>query len=198
MTQRTTIHPVVLAVPEPERSLKGRAKVAVLRRIAREALSRSARLSGVTLEALEKADNGAPLPSNGSHWSLTHKAQYAAAVVAPHPIGIDIEKDRPVAEGLYRRLADPREWALANETTQSLFFRYWTAKEAVLKAVGEGLTGLTHCRIVEILDDARLELHYAQSVWRVTQVRIARDHIVALTTGDVDVQWHLPDGSDLD
>jgi 4'-phosphopantetheinyl transferase len=192
MTQRTTIHPVVLAVPEPECSLKGREKVAVLRRIAREALYQSARFSRVTLGPLEKADNGAPLPSNGMHWSLTHKAQYVAAVTAPHPIGIDIEKDRPVTEGLYRRLADPREWALAAETDQSLFFRYWTAKEAVLKAVGKGLTGLTYCRIIEILDGTRLELQYAQSVWRVTQVRIAQDHIVAVTTNDVDIEWHLP------
>jgi hypothetical protein len=51
---------------------------------------------------------------------------------------------------------------------------------------------LTYCRIIEILDGTRLELQYAQSVWRVTQVRIAQDHIVAVTTNDVDIEWHLP------
>lgn len=193
MTRRTTIHPVVMAVPGPERLLKGREKVSALRRIAREALDQSARKSGVTLGRLEKADNGAPLPSNGIHWSLTHKEHYVAAVTAPHPIGIDIEKDRPASEGLYQRLADPQEWALATEVTQALFYRYWTAKEAVLKAVGKGLAGLTHCRIVKIIDDARLELRYAQSIWQVTQVRMAEDHIVAVTASETDiVAWHLP------
>ena len=191
MTQRTTIHPVIMAVPEDERSLKGREKVTVLRRVAREALHQSARYSGVTLGPLEKAENGAPLPSNGIHWSLTHKELDVAAVTAPHPIGIDIEKDRPVSEGLYNRLADSDEWALAPEVTQSLFYRYWTAKEAVLKAVGKGLTGLTHCGIVEILDDDRLELRYEQSIWRVTQLRTVENHLVAVTTDDVNIEWHI-------
>ena len=191
MIHRTTIHPVIMAVPESERSLRGREKVAALRRIAREALHQSARYSGVTLGQLEKTDNGAPLPSNGNHWSLTHKEQYVAAVTAPHPIGIDIEMDRPVSEGLYKRVADPEEWALAAEMTQAMFYRFWTAKEAVLKAVGKGITGLTQCRIVEILDNARLKLRYEQSIWRVTQKRIAENHLVALTTGDIDIEWHM-------
>ncbi len=191
MPQPTTIHPVIMAVPEHERLLKGREKVAVLRRIAREALHASARYSGVTLGPLEKAENGAPLPSNGNHWSLTHKEHYVAAATARYPIGIDIEKDRPVSDGLYKRLAAPDEWALASEVTQSLFYRYWTAKEAVLKAVGKGLVGLTHCRIVEILDDHRLELRYAQTTWQVTQLRIAENHLVAITTGTDTIEWHL-------
>ncbi len=191
MTRLTTIHPVIKAVPAAEHSLKGREKVAVLRRVARQALDQSARHSGVSLGPLEKADNGAPLPSNGIHWSLTHKARFTAAVTAPHPIGIDIEMDRPVSEGLYKRLAEPEEWALAPEVTQSLFYRYWTAKEAVLKAVGKGLTGLTHCRIVEILDDDRMGLRYEKTLWRVTQLRIVERHIVAVTTGDVDIEWHI-------
>ena len=191
MTQRTTIHPVIMAVPEHERSLKGREKVAVLRRVAREALHLSARYSGVTLGTLEKAENGAPLPSNGIHWSLTHKEHYVAAVTATHPIGIDIERDRPVSEGLYKRLADSDEWELAPAVTQGLFYRYWTAKEAVLKAVGKGLAGLTHCRIAEILDDDRLELRYEQSIWRVTQLRTVENHLVAVTTDDADIEWHI-------
>ena len=192
MKQQTAIHPVVMAVPDPERSLKGREKAAALRRIAREALHESARYSDVTLGPLEKADNGAPLPSNGIHWSLTHKEDYVAAVTAPYAVGIDIEKNRSVAEGLYHRLAGPEEWALAPDVTRTLFFRYWTAKEAVLKAVGKGLTGLTHCRIVGIIDDARLELRYEQAIWRVAQLRIPDHHIAAITLGDIDIEWHLP------
>jgi hypothetical protein len=59
--------------------------------------------------------------------------------------------------------------------------------------VGKGLAGLTHCRIVRIIDGDRLELRYAKSIWQVTQVRIAGDHIVAVTAGDTDIiEWHLP------
>jgi 4'-phosphopantetheinyl transferase len=190
------IHPVIMAVPGPERKLKGREKLAALRQIARKALHRSAHYSGVILGPLEKAENGAPLPSNGIYWSLTHKESYVAAVTAPHPIGIDIEKDRPCSKRLYQRLAAPREWQLAQEVNQTLLYRYWTAKEAVLKAVGKGLAGLTRCQIVEIVDDTHLKLTYDDTVWQVTQFWIAENHIVAVTFHDTEIEWHQPDRSE--
>jgi len=182
-----------MAVPEADRHKTGREKVAVLRKAARAALRRSARDSGMVLGDLEKNDAGAPLPSNGVHWSLTHKESYVAAVTSPVPIGIDIEKDRPCSEGLYQRIAGPAEWKLASQMTQRLFFRYWTAKEAVLKAVGQGMVGLSRCHIAKILDDTRMELTYDGSLWRVAQCWVARDHIVTVTVDDADIEWHLPD-----
>ena len=41
---------------------------------------------------------------------------------------------------------------------RSAVFRYWTAKEAVLKSLGIGLTGLSQCRIIQIVDDHHLKL----------------------------------------
>lgn len=193
MNEPIKIHPVIMAVPEPERQLKGRDKVAALRRIARSALQRSAQYSGVSLGSLEKAENGAPLPSNGIYWSLTHKESYVAAVTAHHPIGIDIEKNRPCSERLHQRLAAPTEWELAAKVTQTLFYRYWTAKEAVLKAVGKGLAGLTHCQIVEILDDTHLELTYDDQIWRVAQYWAPENHIVTVTIDEIAIEWHQPD-----
>ncbi len=193
MTKPSKIHPVVMAVPESERQLKGREKVSVLRRLAREALRASAGYSGVELGPLEKAESGAPLPSNGIYWSLTHKSDYVAAVTALRPIGIDIEKDRPFSEGLYKRLAGTEEWALAPIVNQTLFYRYWTAKEAVLKAVGMGLTGLTHCHIVKILDDTHLELTYEGTIWQVAQCWFPEKHIVSVTIDENDIAWHPPE-----
>lgn len=185
-----------MAVPEPERRLKGREKVTALRRMARKALHLCARYSGVQLGSLEKAENGAPLPSNGVFWSLSHKESYVAAVTASRPVGIDIEKiekDRPRLKGLYQRLAGPAEWALAPEVTPTLFYRYWTAKEAVLKAVGTGLAGLTRCHIVKIIDGTRLELSYEGTKWQIAQYRTAENHIVSLTMDENDIIWHPPD-----
>ncbi len=191
MSSRTKIHPVIVPVPETDQKLMGRDKVKALSRHARQALSRSARYGGHTLGPLEKNDRGAPLPSNGIHWSLTHKEHYVAAVTAPHRVGIDIERIRPCSQRLYERIADPREWGLAPEQTLPLFFRYWTAKEAVLKAVSKGLVGLTRCRIHKILDDNRVALTYDGGIWIVVQYWIGDDHIVAVTASDDEVEWHL-------
>jgi 4'-phosphopantetheinyl transferase len=193
MTTPETLHPAIMAVPGPEQKLKGKEKVSALKLAARQALHLSASYSGVELGPLKKADTGAPLPSKGIYWSLTHKSQYVAAVVAMHPIGIDIEKDRPISDGLYERIAAPREWALAATVTRALFYRYWTAKEAVLKAVGKGLTGLTRCHIVKIVDDAHLELTYDGTIWQVAQRWFPEDHIVSVTVDGNDIIWHQPD-----
>lgn len=190
MTQPTTLHPVIIAVPAADQQLKGRPKVEALRRAARQALALSAEYSGISLGRLEKDENGAPLPSNGIYWSLTHKSAYAAAVCSPDPVGIDIERLRPASRGLEERIASSEEWDLAPALDPLLFFRYWTAKEAVLKAVGKGLTGLSRCRIHRIVDDDHLLLTYRETPWRVTHHRVGQDHLVTITSERVDLVWH--------
>ena len=76
--------------------------------------------------------------------------------MADFPIGLDIEKIRPCAPGLYRMAADEAEWSLGGAADDLLFFRYWTAKEAVLKSLGIGLAGLSKCRVIRIVDDHHL------------------------------------------
>jgi len=191
MTQPTTLHPVVLAVPAAERRLKGRPKVQALRRNAREALALSAGYSELPLGPLEKDENGAPLPSNGIYWSLTHKSEFVAAVCSPHPVGIDIERLRPVSRGLEERIATPDEWGMAPAVDQLLFFRFWTAKEAVLKAVGKGLTGLSSCHVRQIVDDDHMLLSYESREWTVAHHRIEQDHLVTITSDRVRLAWHV-------
>jgi 4'-phosphopantetheinyl transferase len=190
LTPEFIIHPVIMAVPEPELGLRGREKVAALRRHARRALARSARFSGVHLGPLQKNDHGAPLPSNGIHWSLTHKEQFVAAVTAHCPVGIDIEKVRTVRDGMHQRIAGEEEWALAPQITQTLFFRYWTAKEAVLKAVGKGLTGLSRCRVTAVPDEDHLLLAYDDTHWTVAHFWGTREHIVTVTADRAAIRWH--------
>jgi len=68
------------------------------------------------------------------------------AVTRGHEVGIDIERirlDLPVVE-IAERFFSPREAAtirtLPTEEQYRTFFRYWTRKEAYIKAGGEGLS----------------------------------------------------------
>ena len=153
-------YPVLLPVDVDKRTLVGRAKVAHLSACAREALALSAQRTGITLGVLEKNDNGAPLPSNGYYWSLAHKSDYVTAVAADVPIGIDIEKARTVTPGLYQKIATEEEWRLGSESREHLFFRYWTAKEAVLKVAGTGIRELAYCRITRVVDEQFILLDF--------------------------------------
>lgn len=155
-----SICPVLLPVADDKRALAGREKVVHLSAHARKALVLSAQETGIVLGALEKNDAGAPLPSNGYYWSLAHKSDYVTAVVADVPIGIDIEKIREVTPGLYQKIASEEEWRLGNENREHLFFRYWTAKEAVLKVAGTGIRELAYCRIARVVDEQFLLLDF--------------------------------------
>lgn len=84
--------------------------------------------------------------ANAPHFNLSHTRGLAViAISQPHELGVDTEaSDRPVnALELARRVFTPREIAtlepLEGPPLTERFFRYWTAKEAFLKATGRGL-----------------------------------------------------------
>lgn len=185
-----SLYPVLLAVPTAARQLTGRSKVAYLSRYARAALRLSASQSRIPIDTISKDTHGAPIPSGGTYWSLTHKPEYVGGVTAPFPIGLDIEKIKSVSPGLAAKTAAPAEWALSDEEPQKLFFRYWTAKEAVLKAAGRGLKGVSTCRIVKVLDKNRLLVIYDSRQWPVEHYYFD-DHIASIVTGGIPVSWTL-------
>ncbi len=187
-----TIHPVILTVAESDRQLRGRSKVRTLSVRARIALADSARWADMELGTLAKDARGAPLPCEGIHWSVTHKSDFVAAVAARSPVGIDLERRQPVSQALYTRLAGPDEWRLGGVRDEALFLRYWTAKEAVLKAVGQGLAGLARCRIEAILNESYLKVVYESDEWLVAQCPIGATHLAAVTLCGEAVEWHLP------
>ena len=158
-------------------------------RRAREALALSCEASGVLPSALTTDARGAPCPFNGIYWSLSHKSQFVAAVVGPTPLGIDIEEIRPRNEALYDAIAGADEWALEDRNWET-FFRYWTAKEAVLKTTGVGLVHLRQTRIHQLLGADELLVDYGARLWRVRHFRF-QGHIVALMGDDSEVAWEM-------
>ncbi|MGA6925584.1 MAG: 4'-phosphopantetheinyl transferase superfamily protein [Desulfosarcina sp.] len=186
-----TLYPVIIPVPDARRFLKGRDKVAALSRLARVALAESCRKSDLRLDGLPKNENGVPLPVDGVHWSLTHKSDVVGGVASRLPVGIDLETIRPVSDALCAKVADRREWLLVGEKDRSMaFFRIWTAKEAVLKAVGKGMAGLSRCRVTAVDDRSRMTLTYDGACWAVAHFWFD-DHVAALTCHHFEVAWSL-------
>ncbi len=183
-----SVFPVIVAVPEKERQLQGRQKVVTLSRLARRALEMSAEKTGVSFINPVKDKKGVPLPFNGYHWSLSHKREYVGGVIGRERIGIDIEKIRECSPGLFKKTADQSEWDLGNDDRFTLFFRYWTSKEAVLKAVGTGIKGLSKCTIVKIVDDHTLVACYRNQNW-IVEHRFFDGYIASVTKGSFIINW---------
>lgn len=185
-----TLFPVILPVPDEVRSFAPKDRVIYLSRHARRALKLAAQKSDVRLDEMVKDDNGVPQPFDGIHWSISHKTRYVCGVVAPLPIGIDIERVRDFSAGLYQKTATDEEWALADMQSDAVmaFFRYWTAKEAVLKATGIGIKDLLKCRVNHIIDDMHLQIQYDGQDWLIEHF-IFNDHVASIVKSDFRIHW---------
>jgi len=188
--QNRVIYPVILAVPDKQQKLSGRAKVAFLSQHARSALEISAQKSGVKLARLIKGENGEPLPFDGNYWSLTHKTGYVGGVIASTKIGMDLEKIRPCSAALFRKTAQDSEWSLSNGDPTRLFFRYWTSKESVIKASGEGIRDLSKCRIVKVIDHNHLIVNYKNQEW-IIEHHDFDGHIASVVKNKFNVEWTI-------
>jgi 4'-phosphopantetheinyl transferase len=106
--------------------------------------------------------------SCGGDWlrfNLSHSEDLALfAVTHDRTIGIDLEQIRPLSdtEQLAKRFFSPREYAAICASPppqqQVTFFRYWTCKEAYLKATGEGIARLSQIEVT-LSPDASPSLH---------------------------------------
>ncbi len=196
MLKSSVVFPVIVSVPEQTKNLKGKNKVAALSLLARFALEVSCRKSGVIPMPLNKDQSGAPVPFDGNFWSITHKNEYAGGVVSRKATGLDIEKIKPVSEALLMKIASPKEWALSDSDKQILFFRFWTSKEAVLKASGKGISGLSDCRIEKILNEKSLIVKYNKKKWIVSHY-FFDSHIATIVNNGYEIEWTVCQGSEV-
>lgn len=186
------LYPVILQVNPEVRQLSGSDRARALSRIARLALALSAEISDLKTGDLVKNAQGAPMPNDGIYWSVTHKPEYVAGMLGPSPIGIDLEKIRPVHQGIYRKVADDAQWVLDDSVPLIRFFRFWTAKEAVLKACGTGLRDLSECRIEKVSGPDRLIVCYQKKYWSVFHI-FFDGHVAAAAGRNIEICWNFED-----
>jgi len=182
-----TLTPILLPIA-CDASCTPSERVRQQRHHARRALRECAARCGAPLDGWEQNADGKPLPQAGWHWSISHKRTLAAAVIADHPVGIDVEHIEPRNESLWTEAASDAEWSLLGGRDWPRFFRIWTAKEAVLKAHGVGLARLDDCRIVQIPDTNRSVVAFQGQPFRVEHFHVGQ-HIAAVTCRSNPVHW---------
>ena len=96
----------------------------------------------------------AKFADKGLLFNLSHSQDLALCGVSyQNQIGVDLEYIRTMSdlESLAKRFFSPREYEhlrlISLEEQQQIFFRYWTCKEAYVKATGDGLVQLEEIEI---------------------------------------------------
>ena len=98
---------------------------------------------------LETDAEGKPyLKGSSLHISITHSGEGVACAISQEPVGIDMEKLKPVRQSLVKYACLPKEQAyilegapegevLTEKTAIERFFEVWTTKEAAYKKGGQ-------------------------------------------------------------
>lgn len=109
-----------------------------------------------------KTDRGKPLLLSHPEisFSIAHTDSLLVFAFARHPVGIDLERKRPVKfTAIAKKFFATHELDFLKHLTEERFFYLWTAKEAGLKADGCGITeGLRNASTV-IEQDSITGLH---------------------------------------
>ena len=96
--------------------------------LAREMLAEMLGIAPAAIAFTEK-ENGKPV-TDGAFFSISHSGSLVACAVSDCPVGLDIERIRPVPPRLSRFL---------EEEQPENFWQLWTRREAALKCRGDGL-----------------------------------------------------------
>lgn len=120
--------------------------------LAREGLAEAC---GVELAAIRfrRTERGKPYAAGlDAHFNISHSGDLVVCAVSDRPVGIDVEKIRPVRSKLTGKVCTPEELRYIQEapgwgemlTGEAMcrFFRIWTGKEAYFKWMGTGITDL--------------------------------------------------------
>jgi 4'-phosphopantetheinyl transferase len=106
-----------------------------------------------------------PSLSSDLKFNVSHsEAQAIYGMTRRGRIGADVEKQRfiPNSEGLVERFFTQRErdafFPLPEPERLAAFFRAWTRKEAVLKAVGRGVQALDQCDVTFCANEPEMVL----------------------------------------
>ena len=107
----------------------------------------------------------------GVHFNLSHSGKYTVLALSDTEVGVDVQQKRAVDLRVARRYFSPEEWAhiSAAEDKEGLFYRYWTAKESYLKALGTGLARPLNSFTVRFGGGAEIDDPHESGEWSVRE-----------------------------
>lgn len=139
-------------------------------------------LSGELISKITFNENDKP-GLEGIFFSISHSSHWVAMAISKTlPLGIDVEL---VRENV--RLEDLRSW-FSDDEWQSIteapdprrrLFTLWTRKEAVLKAVGGGLSKLAD---IHLIDETKAFFQSPSRLWYFHDVPLGKECITTLCT----------------
>ncbi len=117
---------------------------------------------------------------NGYDINVSHSGYYVICGISREKrVGIDIEKIKSIKLNNFRNVMSPSQWERINNSENRLqeFYRYWTIKESVVKADGQGM--YFPFDKLHIIDST---VNCNQKTWYINEIEIDTSYKLALAT----------------
>jgi len=132
-----------------------------------------------SLELMEKTKYGKPyFPIDSFSFNISHSEDYVVCVISndeKKQIGIDIEKIKPIILDHFSCVLSPQE--KKEIISHEHFFKFWTRKEAVIKADGRGLQ-----IPLNTIDTAKLSVKLDDDLYYLSKVDIDEEYIMHIAS----------------
>ncbi len=88
-----------------------------------------------------KDSYGKPYIENcGMNFNISHSGNTVVCIFSKQPIGIDVEEVKDIEYTLFENVFSDKEMEEISKAGLSKFYEYWTKKEAIIKAIGKGMS----------------------------------------------------------
>jgi 4'-phosphopantetheinyl transferase len=146
------------------------------------------------LTNLKYTKYGRPYLDGNIDFNISHSGEYVVcAFTDDSKVGIDLEEIKPIQISDFRIQFLDQEWDKITNSDNTLFwfYYYWTAKEAVIKAEGRGLS--IPLESFRIADDKTFLEH---RLWHLKTVDLFNDYILQVASDQIPIsiitkQYHF-------
>jgi 4'-phosphopantetheinyl transferase len=129
----------------------------------------------INLEDLKYNVYGRPYFENGPDFNISHSGNKVVCILGDHrKVGIDIEEMRHTDIDDFKDQFSSREWHMIKSARDPLitFYEYWTAKECILKADGQGINA--SLPDLEIGHDAAI--YFEDRLWNLFCIPLSKNY----------------------
>lgn len=113
-------------------------------------------------------------------FNIAHSGKFiVCALSLTNKIGIDVEEVKPIELGDFEANFSEEEWMkiFADDDKYRGFYKFWTKKEAFLKAIGMGLN--VPLREAEVLED---KIEWKDQVWFLQEIELDNEYVFHLSS----------------
>ncbi|WP_442591958.1 4'-phosphopantetheinyl transferase family protein [Pedobacter sp. AW31-3R] len=147
-----------------------------------------------SLNNLKYTKYGRPYLEGNIDFNISHSGEYVVCAYTDDcRVGVDLEIIKPIQISDFRAQFLAQEWNKITNSSNTLFwfYYYWSAKEAVVKADGRGLS--IPLGSFGIADDKTFVAH---RLWHLKTINLFDDYILQVASNDVPIsimtnQYHF-------